>query len=110
GVVGGPLSEAPRMEKHGSWGKTLTEVVRLLMAAYCLGRPVNLFEAYGPLSTGERDVLKEHHNQWSKNLAHSLEDLFQGEQVEVDAISSELEGKHSMALRFAVHRSRMFTP
>lgn len=110
-VVAGFQSDAPRAEKsYGAWEKKLREVIRLLMVAYRLARPVNLFEAYGPLSTGESNVLKQHHSQWSANLVHSLEDIYWGEQAEVDATSDELEGKHSMALRFAVHRSRVFTP
>ncbi|CAN0564098.1 unnamed protein product [Ectocarpus sp. 12 AP-2014] len=56
-VRGGARGVSKAKLVRGSWGAKVTMFIRLLMFAYRMGRPVNLVEAFHPLSPGELGVM-----------------------------------------------------
>lgn len=109
-VVRGGFSEAPPAYSRGCWEEKLKNVIKLLTCAYRLGCPVNLVEAYHPLSLNECRILQDHHHRWQTNLADSLCGLHLRDTRSSDATDAELEGEKSYALRFARARSTAFNP
>lgn len=108
-VVRGGYTLAPAAKRtRGFWEGMLRNFSKLLTCAYRLGRAVNPLEAYQPLSPFEVKILEAHHSHWSANLAHSLKNLNFRDTRSANAIDSELEGDKSLALRFALNRSKPF--
>lgn len=108
-IVGGGHSLAPSVTRaRGSWETKLNVVSKVLGCAYRLGRPLNLLEAYHPLSPKEAKILQNHHSHWSGNLAYSLRNLSVRDTRSANVIASELDGELSFMLRFAVDRSKTY--
>lgn len=93
---------------RGTWEAKLKMVVRLLMCAYRLGRPVNFAEAYLGVSPEELSVLKEYNQHWDENLRSGFDGLPFDTVSDHAATGKQLGGKNKWAYRLAVQRSPTF--
>ena len=107
-VVRGGKNWVPKAKlERGSWRAKLKMIVRLLMCAYRLGRPVNFVEAYLGVSPKELDVLKKYNTHWDKNLTSGFDGL-PFDTVSNHAVDKQLGGENGWAYRLAVERSSTF--
>lgn len=93
---------------RGTWEAKLKMIIRLLMCAYRLGRPVNFVEAYLGVSPEELKVLKEFNTHWDENLRSGFDGLPFDTVGEHGATGKQLGGKNKWAYQLAVQRSTMF--
>lgn len=107
-VRGGKFVGPVAKRVGGSWEAKLKSVSGLLTCAYRLARPVNLLEAYQPLSSVECGILEDSHRYWSANIGDVLKDLNVRDERSADALDSETVGEKAWALRFAQDRCNFF--
>lgn len=91
-------------EKHGSYMNHINHALRVLQYSYRLNRPVSLHEAFFPLCTHERKVLRKHFPWWEKNESDE-EDFF----PEPFRIHADPE-KMTIAMRFSLERCSEVLP
>ena len=108
-VVRGGKNWVPKAKLvRGSWRAKLNMIIRLLMCAYRLGRPVNFVEAYLGVSPEELSVLKKYNTHWDENLRSGFDGLPFDTVSELAATGKHLDGKHKWAYRLALQRSKDF--
>lgn len=108
-VVRGGKNWVPKAKLvRGSWKAKLKMIVRLLMCAYRLGRPVNFVEAYLGVSPKELGVLEDYNKHWAKNLRSGFDGLPFDTVSKHAATGKQLGGKNEWAYRLAVQRSTDF--
>lgn len=108
-VVRGGKNWVPRAKLvRGSWEAKLKMMVRLLMCAYRLGRPVNFVEAYLGVSPEELRVLKAYNTNWDENLRSGFDDLGFDTTGKLAATGEQLDGKNKWAYRLAMQRDTDF--
>ncbi|CAM9700375.1 unnamed protein product [Ectocarpus sp. 13 AM-2016] len=88
-----------KVGKHESYMGHINHALRVLQYSYRLNCPVNLHEAFFPLCSDEREVLRRHFpNWWNENERY--EEDFQIRPFRINAASDKM----TIAMQFSLER------
>lgn len=89
---------------HGSYMSHINHALRVLQYSYRLNRPVNLHEAFFPLCSDEREVLRRHFPWWDQN--EKYEEDFHIRPFMINAAPEKM----TIAMRFSLERCAEVLP